>query len=136
MLRRQDFREQESSISWNIRIFFRGRLFFIFNFLFIYQLLFFLSLSIKVAYIYDSQNDSERDCWYIYIHNHSCDFFKNVSIKLMKTTAELKFDAQQKTVRSWLWVSGWTHGLKAQLVGTFEQNSVVVSSNPTQINFL
>ena len=35
------------------------------------------------------------------------------------------------------WLSGsWTHGLIAQSAKVYEQNSVIVDSNPTQADFL
>ena len=64
---------------------------------------------------------------YIYIYTHVITYRK---LKLNKhgdwrrQTAEIKCDTEQ------------THGLIAQFVRESERNSVVVDSNPTQVNFL
>ena len=53
----------------------------------------------------------------------------------MKSETE-QIDEIGVAVQSWLWVRSWTHDLIAQSVRTFEQNLLVVGSNPTQANFL
>ena len=61
--------------------------------------------------------------------------------RLRKENTEMKWEHWTKR---WNWSScadlavrvSWTHGLIAQLVRASERNSVVVSSDPTQANFL
>ena len=82
---------------------------------------------------------------YQFILLHSCDYLKKISIETNMVTDKHNNSWNEiwhwtnneigVTVQSWLSVS-WTHGLIAQSVRASERNSVVVGSNPTQVNFL
>ena len=92
--------------------------------------------------------------WYIYIYIYIyitwvkacalCEISIKINVMIEQDSCKNCQDVICVLSRAWVWSDcgrlalsvSWTHGLVPQSVGTSERNSVVVGSNPNQVDFL